>query len=415
MGLSLSSSMFGLGLLLVALTAPKLIKEPKLPLPSLSTLAEIPEGKLSRGGSPSEGPYAPNTALRAATRVLEGEVHGSESVAVMEGGDLVLLDKYGYMRRAATASPGGAFRLKGSATYLGAGRPLGGHVTASGEMIICDSVKGLISVDLATSRISILANEVSPDSPLAPATRIAYANDLDIAADGAVFFSDSSDITPSQNRQGYWDTMRAFILTGLQGGATGRLLKYDPSTGRTHCLAEGIWYANGVALAADESLCSSWRLAGSLSAQRERFFSHWRRPGTTAPAGSVDTFVDWLPGFPDGVTRAADGGFWIAIAAPTLPLIDKALPHKWARFALAWLSEIYTPKPKVLGMVVKVDKDGVPLLSLQDPGGEVIPMVSAVTEHDGKLYLGNLAHSFVGVLDLADVSPAISSGTPEAP
>jgi len=404
MGLSLSSSMFGLGLLLVALTAPKLIKEPKLPLPSLSTLAEIPEGKLSRGGSPSEGPYAPNTALRAATRVLEGEVHGSESVAVMEGGDLVLLDKYGYMRRAAAA--GGAFRLKGSATYLGAGRPLGGHVTASGEMIICDSVKGLISVDLATSRISILANEVSPDSPLAPATRIAYANDLDIAADGAVFFSDSSDITPSQNRQGYWDTMRAFILTGLQGGATGRLLKYDPSTGRTHCLAEGIWYANGVALAADESfvlIVETWGL---------RVLRLWLKG---PKAGSVDTFVDWLPGFPDGVTRAADGGFWIAIAAPTLPLIDKALPHKWARFALAWLSEIYTPKPKVLGMVVKVDKDGVPLLSLQDPGGEVIPMVSAVTEHDGKLYLGNLAHSFVGVLDLADVSPAISSGTPEAP
>ena len=34
---------------------------------------------------------------------------------------------------------------------------------------------------------------------------------------------------------------------------TGRLLKYDPATRRTEQLASGFWFANGVALAADES------------------------------------------------------------------------------------------------------------------------------------------------------------------
>jgi hypothetical protein len=38
-----------------------------------------------------------------------------------------------------------------------------------------------------------------------------------------------------------------------QGSYSGRLLKYQPSTGRTVVLAEGIWYANGVALSHDES------------------------------------------------------------------------------------------------------------------------------------------------------------------
>ena len=33
-----------------------------------------------------------------------------------------------------------------------------------------------------------------------------------------------------------------------QGGATGRLLMYDPRTRITELLADGIWFANGVAL-----------------------------------------------------------------------------------------------------------------------------------------------------------------------
>jgi hypothetical protein len=47
--------------------------------------------------------------------------------------------------------------------------------------------------------------------------------------------------------------------------------------------------------------------------------------------------------------------------------------------------------------------------TLQDPGGEVIPVVTSVSEHEGKLYLGNLAHSFVGELDLALVGGARTS------
>lgn len=43
------------------------------------------------------------------------------------------------------------------------------------------------------------------------------------------------------------------MLTLWHGGPTGRLLCYDPSTDATTVLADGLWYANGVALAADES------------------------------------------------------------------------------------------------------------------------------------------------------------------
>ena len=39
----------------------------------------------------------------------------------------------------------------------------------------------------------------------------------------------------------------------LQGSRTGRLLAYYPSTHQTRVLANGFWYANGVALSPDES------------------------------------------------------------------------------------------------------------------------------------------------------------------
>ena len=39
----------------------------------------------------------------------------------------------------------------------------------------------------------------------------------------------------------------------VQGAASGRLLSYNPKTGKTHVVAQGFWFANGVALSRDES------------------------------------------------------------------------------------------------------------------------------------------------------------------
>lgn len=37
----------------------------------------------------------------------------------------------------------------------------------------------------------------------------------------------------------------------LQGGASGRLLKYSPKDGTTKIVADGMWFPNGVALSED--------------------------------------------------------------------------------------------------------------------------------------------------------------------
>lgn len=49
-------------------------------------------------------------------------------------------------------------------------------------------------VEAATNRVVVLTNRVSHSSPLEPDSPIIYANDLDVAADGAVYFTTSVDI-----------------------------------------------------------------------------------------------------------------------------------------------------------------------------------------------------------------------------
>jgi hypothetical protein len=140
-----------------------------------------------------------------------------------------------------------------------------------------------VQADLDTRQSQLLAGTISASSPLDPGKPISNANDLDIShASGVVYFSASQDIVPAKHpKQGFSDTYEAYMLGlysvrallrlgGLgcsvhrhsrwplgwavvppepapapwhrpQGKPTGRLLRYDPATGETHTLANGIW------------------------------------------------------------------------------------------------------------------------------------------------------------------------------
>ena len=81
--------------------------------------------------------------------------------------------------------------------------------------LLC-AVQGLIMLEKATGKVVILASQVSDDSPKDPGSVINYANDLDIAQDGTVYFTTSCDIPVVPNALGFWDTFAVFTLTMLQ-------------------------------------------------------------------------------------------------------------------------------------------------------------------------------------------------------
>ena len=119
--------------------------------------------------------------------LVRHQTTSSESVSVdPTSGTLLLLDKHGYLHRADPSDTPPGYTLEGAPpAYVGPGRPLASHMDAAGDLVICDTLKGLTMLD-REGRLSVLTNRVGLDSPLQPGTPLRYVNDLDIASDGAV-------------------------------------------------------------------------------------------------------------------------------------------------------------------------------------------------------------------------------------
>ena len=55
-------------------------------------------------------------------------------------------------------------------------------------------------------------------------------------------------------------------------------------------------------------------------------------------AGSLEVFLDSLPGMPDGVSRASDGNYWVAVnSAPTPKALGVLMKSRFLRWFTAWV------------------------------------------------------------------------------
>ena len=71
--------------------------------------------------------------------------------------------------------------------------------------------------------------------------------------------------------------------------------------------------------------------------------------------GQLEILIDSLPGFPDGVSLAEDGNFWITLAAPNQAFV-KILPYR-CDMTHAW------PATKTGSPVMTPNSTGVPCLT----------------------------------------------------
>jgi len=182
--------------------------------------------------------------LRSAELLFIGRVQGAESVAVSPDGELVMLDKFGWLHSAREMN--GQYVLSERELYIGPGRPLGYHLMDGGRIVlVCDSLKGLLRVDRVDRSIKILANEVA-------GVPLTYVNDLDVSGKGDVYFTSSTaGVVAIDAKLGLFDTMRSCLFNVLRGDATGALLKYNAATRTTRSLLGGLFFANGVASRGD--------------------------------------------------------------------------------------------------------------------------------------------------------------------
>jgi sugar lactone lactonase YvrE len=251
------------------------------------------------------------------------------------------------------------------------GRPLGMNFDADGNLIVADAKKGLLSID-ASGVVTILTDSVDGE-------KMIFVDDLAIARDGMIYFSDASQ------RHAYGHD----LLEIYEGRPTGRLVSYNPTTGETRILLDNLYFANGVALSRDEDFI----LVNETF--RARITRYWL---SGEKAGTHEVFIDRLPGFPDNITEAPDGGFWLALPGPRTDQIDALIASPFVR-KIAWrIFNLGISPVEQHSWAVKLTADGVPVASLEDASGRIY-MVTSVIEKAGKLYLGSLATEYIGIID----------------
>src|SRR5437588_2253526 len=110
------------------------------------------------------------------------------------------------------------------------GRPLGLIFDHDGNLIVADAVKGLLSTD-RNGKTAVLSTQ-------ADGVPFRFTNDLDVADDATIYFTDSSYKFPLTE-------LKADIL---EHQSNGRLVAFERSTKETRVVVRHLYFPNGVAV-----------------------------------------------------------------------------------------------------------------------------------------------------------------------
>lgn len=312
------------------------------------------------------GQYEQNTRLAAVERLALGDVQGGhkpEDVALDAQGRIYAGFEDG---RIVQLQPDGTQPRVFADTQ---GRPLGLIFDRSGNLIVTDAIKGLLSIGPA-GEIKVLATE-------ADGAKFGCLNDLDVGADGTIYFTEASHKYP----------MSEFSKDILEHQPNGRLMAFDPQTQKPRTLLKGLYFANGVAVSPDQTFVLVAE-TGKYRVQRL-----WLKD---PKEGMVDTFIDNLPGFPDGISSNGQDKFWLALVTPRQALFDRVLPHPFLRKMIVRLPKFLQPAPERYSFVVGIDPQGRIVENLQNGTADCYAQIANVVERDGKLYFGSIGEDTIG-------------------
>jgi len=321
-------------------------------------------------------PFAPNDQLGLANPVSIGEYDGPEDIARDENGFLYASTRSGHI-----------IRLRGDGSSLGVfadvgGRPLGVEFDTQGNLYVANAPLGLQRIT-PDGRIETLVDEF--DGEL-----ISYADDLAVANDGRVFFSDASSKFHPRNAGG---TYVASLFDIMEHGGHGRVFEYAPDTQQTRLLMDGLNFANGVAIGEDQQ----YLLVNETGHYRVlKFWLEGPNSGTT------EVILDNLPGFPDNVNNGLNGRFWIGLVAPRNKMLDDLSDSPFLRKIVQRLPAFVRPSAVPSSHVNAIDGEGKVLMNLQDKQIRY-PTLTGVHETSQSLYLTTLFGKQFGRLDKKDL------------
>lgn len=332
---------------------------------------------------PLDGAFRPNTRLDDAERftaLAEADnlvVHGGDMLA-SSGNTVVAL------------TPGGE------------PRPVKGYAAPVTALAV--SPEGEIVAGLESGRLFLGEAEVSLPDGVRCITALAYG------PDGALWLANGSAVhAPSD-----WaaDLMRK--------GSSGSVWRREPGGGAFRRVAGGLAFPYGLLpMEGGVAVSESWR----------------HRLARLDAGGNLATVVGQLPGYPARLSKAPDGGAWLAIFAPRNRLIEFVLQEAdyrqdmidtipsryWIAPALSSGRSFLEPlqcgaintmgvhKPwsptRSYGMAVRLDAGLRPLYSLHSRANGTRHGTCSVVEHQGEVFVASKGGDGVIILDAGENRP----------
>ena len=319
-------------------------------------------------------PFALNDKLSNVEVIGLAEIEGPEDVIVDRIGHLYCGNRYGDVVRFF----GPDHRKWEIFAHIGGG-PLGLAFDRDDNLVVCVSGMGLYMVRPDREVVKLTDETNRSLFSIIDDSRMRFADDLDIAPDGRIYFSEATirfDITE-------------WAVDALEARGNGRILCYDPRDKSTRTVIADLQFPNGICVTNDgESIL----FAETWGCRVQRYWF------TGPKAGKRDIVMENLPGYPDNINRASDGNYWLALVGMRAPAFDLAwrMPGLRRRMVNRIPHDEWLYPNMNTGCVFKFDASGRVLDCLWDRHGTNHPMITSMREDHGFLYIGGTYNNRIG-------------------
>ena len=327
--------------------------------------------------------YAMNDRLRDVYSIGVGQVESPEDVILDDNDDLYCGSRHGDIVRFFAPD----YKKMEIYAHIG-GQTLGMAFDAHNNLCVCVGGMGLYRVS-PERKVEKLTDETNRSMlSVIDDSRLRLADDLDIAPDGRIFFSEATIRYEMHD----WHT------DALEGRGSGRIICYDPRTKHTHTVLSNLIFPNGICIGSDGQ---SILFAETWGCTIKRYWFDGPR------TGQVEVLIPNLPGYPDNINRASDGNYWCGLIGMRSQVFDLAMRKPGFRTRMVkqlQVDEWFSPNLNT-GCVIKFNERGEVLESLWDLHGVNHPMITSMREHRGYLYLGGLSNNRIGRHKLEGADP----------
>jgi sugar lactone lactonase YvrE len=322
------------------------------------------------------GQFSENDKLESFEKMTMGELTGPEAAVHDSKGNLVATSHEGWIVR---WSPG----QKEAEKWINVGgRPLGLDFDSGGNLWIANAYTGLMKITPQGELSTVLTE--------AEGVAIQYADDVAVAGNGKIYFSDASTRFPAKQ---YGSTLEASLLDILEHSDNGRIIEFDPIKNEAKVIKRNLTFANGVAASPS---------GNHIFFAETGEYRVWKMPLNGPKAYQSEVIIDNLPGFVDNVHTGLNGRIWLGLTTPRVQIVDDLAGEPFWRKVIQRLPPALKPQIAPYGVVIAINENGQVLQNLQSPTGAVYA-TTGVAESDDFIYVTSLTAPFLARYKKADL------------